>query len=244
MFHSFQIDLGGDERVSGRVYPRQARPIGATLLLAHGAGADQTSAFMVVFADALAARGLDVVTFNFPYTEKRRRVPDPQPRLEACYRAAIERASGGVTGIPQQPLIIGGKSLGGRIASHVASTRASDDPLVGLVFLGYPLHPPGKPRQLRSAHLPAIDVPVLIVQGSRDAFGSPDEIRAAFAPLGDRATLFVVEGGDHSLKVARRSAEPQDRVYAAVQDEIAGWAHRIVQAPGEGASRDAAHHQR
>ncbi len=226
----FDIDLGNGDRVSARAYPHAPGPaIGATLLLAHGAGADQSSAFIVAFAQGLAARGLDVVTFNFPYTEKRRRVPDPQPRLEECYRSAIRAVSAGVEDVPRQRLILGGKSLGGRIASHVAAAGVDQDLLLGLVFLGYPLHPPGKARQLRSAHLAAIPVPVLVVQGSRDAFGSPEEIRAAFASLATRATLFVVEGGDHSLKVPRRSGPAQEEVYAAAQDEIARWARGIAQ---------------
>ena len=196
----------------------------ATLILAHGAGAPQSSAFMVDFARALARRGCQAVTFNFPYTEQGRRLPDRAPTLEACFRdviAAIRARADLGTG----PLVIGGKSMGGRIASHLAAQGLAD--LAGLVALGYPLHPPSRPEQLRALHLARIRQPMLIVQGSRDAFGTPEELRPALAPLGATATLQVVEGGDHSFKVPKRGPITQEEVFERVQDEIARWIGRL-----------------
>jgi len=196
----------------------------ATLILAHGAGAPQSSTFMVDFARGLASRGCQAVTFNFPYAEQGRRLPDRAPTLEACFRdviAAIRARADLATG----PLVIGGKSMGGRIASHLAAQGLAD--LAGLVALGYPLHPPGRPEQLRALHLARIRQPMLIVQGSRDAFGTPEELRPALAPLGATATLQVVEGGDHSFKVPKRGPITQEEVFARVQDEIAGWIRRL-----------------
>jgi hypothetical protein len=196
----------------------------ATLILAHGAGAPQSSAFMVDFARGLARRGCQAVTFNFPYTEQGRRLPDRAPTLEACFRdviAAIRARADLGTG----PLVIGGKSMGGRIASHLAAQGLAD--LAGLVALGYPLHPPGRPEQLRALHLARIRQPMLIVQGSRDAFGTPEELRPALVPLGATATLQVVEGGDHSFKVPKRGPITQEEVFERVQDEIARWIGRL-----------------
>jgi predicted alpha/beta-hydrolase family hydrolase len=211
--------------VTALVYsPPEPSRRAATLILAHGAGAPQSSAFMVDFARALARRGCQAVTFNFPYTEQGRRLPDRAPTLEACFRDVIvairARADLG-TG----PLVIGGKSMGGRIASHLAAQGLAD--LAGLVALGYPLHPPGRPEQLRAEHLARIRQPMLIVQGSRDAFGTPEELRLALVPLGATATLQVVEGGDHSFKVPKRGPITQEEVFERVQDEIARWIGRL-----------------
>jgi uncharacterized protein len=211
--------------VTALVYPppEPARAL-ATLILAHGAGASQSSAFMVDFARGLARRGCHAVTFNFPYTEQGRRLPDRAPTLEACFRdvvAAIRARAELAAG----PLVIGGKSMGGRIASHLAAQGLAD--LSGLVALGYPLHPPGRPEQLRALHLARIRQPFLIVQGSRDAFGTPEELRPVLAPLAGVVTLHVVEGGDHSFKVPKRGPVTQEEVFERVQDEIAGWIGRL-----------------
>jgi hypothetical protein len=193
----------------------------ATLILGHGAGAGQRSTFMVDIAHALSERGLDVVTFNFLYTEQRRRIPDRGPALEACYRAVIETVGSEVESA-RQALFIGGKSMGGRIATQVASA----DPglaLAGLVLLGYPLHPPGRPNERRDKHLPAIARPMLFVQGSRDAFGTPAELTTIVDRLQPRPTLHVVEQGDHSFKLSRKDPAAQAAVYAAVQQAIVDW---------------------
>jgi len=197
-----------------------ASRIDTTLILAHGAGASQSSDFMVAFAEGLARRGAHTVTFNFPYMEQGRRLPDRAETLEACFRAVIT-AVRGRDDLAAGRLVIGGKSLGGRMASHVAAAGLAD--LAGLVFLGYPLHPPGKPEQLRARHLARISQPMLFVQGSRDAFGTPEELAPILEPLGRAARVHVVEGGDHSFAVPKRSPLSQSDVLARAQDEIARW---------------------
>jgi len=192
----------------------------ATLVLAHGAGAPQQSAFMVGFARGLADLGVDVVTFNFLYTEQRRRVPDRTEALDACYRAAIGAAR---QHVGRDTVFIGGKSMGGRIATHLA---AADDAvalgIAGVVLLGYPLHPPGKPDQPRAAHLPRIRVPMLFVQGERDPFGTPEELRTVLEPISSRVTLHAVEKGDHSLAPSRQATAVAS-TYSELQDVIARW---------------------
>jgi uncharacterized protein len=195
---------------------------GMTVILGHGAGANQLHPFMRLFANGLAERGFDVMTFNFLYLEQGRRVPDTKAKLEACYRAVIEAALRHKK-LKENRLVIGGKSMGGRIASQVAATPESTDKIAGLVFLGYPLHPPGKPEQLRDAHLKDVRAPMLFVQGTRDAFGTPDELRAVIKRLHLPATLHAIEGGDHSLKVPKSLGVPQTEVYENVMNEIAGW---------------------
>jgi predicted alpha/beta-hydrolase family hydrolase len=193
-------------------------PAGATLILGHGAGAGQRSAFMVEFAHALSSLGLDVVTFNFLYTEQGRRIPDRAPALEACYRAVIDAVYANVA-TARRALFIGGKSMGGRIATQVAAA----DPqlrLAGLVLLGYPLHPPGRPAERRDKHLPAIARPMLFVQGRRDAFGTPDELAPALALLQPPPVVHVVAQGDHSFKVSKKDPGAQAAVYAGVQRAI------------------------
>ena len=172
-----------------------------------------------------AARGIDAVTFNFLYTEHGRRAPDPNDKLEACYRAVIEAVRGHKR-LRGNKLAIGGKSMGGRIASQVAASGAGD--LAGLVFLGYPLHPPGNPEKLRANHLADIKAPMLFVQGSRDTFGTPDELRPIIKKLKPTATLYVVEGGDHSFKVPKSSGMPQQDVHNAVLDEVSRWLRESV----------------
>jgi predicted alpha/beta-hydrolase family hydrolase len=220
MSERFAVEIAPDQKVTAIAYPAAKRDrAGITLVLGHGAGAGQTSAFMVSFATALAARGIDTVTFNFPYTEQGRRLPDPNGKLETCYRAVITTLGQRKNG-PDR-LAIGGKSMGGRIASQVAAVGAPE--VAGLVFLGYPLHPPGKPDQLRSKHLPAIKAPMLFVQGSRDTFGTPDELRPIIKTLKVPAELYAVEGGDHSFKVLKRAGVTQEETYEAVLDRIDHW---------------------
>ena len=189
-------------------------------MLAHGAGAPQQSAFIVGFARGLAERGLDVLTFNFLYMEQRRRVPDRTEKLEACYRAAVETAR---DHFGRATVFISGKSMGGRIATHLAAAADADDlGIRGVVALGYPLHPPGKPQQLRAAHLSRIRVPILIVQGERDPFGTPAELKPVLGVISADVTLHVIENGDHSLAPSRQ----KDRVaaaYGGIQDVIVKW---------------------
>src|ERR1700738_2051544 len=160
----FCIEVAPNQGVTALVYTAGKPDLaGVTVILGHGAGADQSSDFMTRFATGLAARGINVVTFNFPYTEQCRRVPDANKALEACFRAVIEAVRHKKLG--RGTLVIGGKSMGGRIASQVAATSAPG--VEGLVFLGYPLHPPGRADQLRAKHLPDITVPMLFVRPNR-----------------------------------------------------------------------------
>ena len=201
--------------------PKKLR-LGTTFILGHGAGAGQLHPFMRLFASGLAERGIDVLTFNFIYMEQRRSVPDPKAKLESCYLAVIDAATRHKK-LKGNRLATGGKSMGGRIASQVAAQPESAREIAALVFLGYPLHPPGRPDKLRDAHLPEIKAPMLFVQGSRDTFGTPEELRAVFKKHHLSPTLHVVEGGDHSLKVPKSLGVTQDQVYASVMDTIAGW---------------------
>jgi predicted alpha/beta-hydrolase family hydrolase len=185
----------------------------ATLILAHGAGAGQTHPFMTAVARGLSERGVDVFTFDFPYMQARRKMPDRMPQLVASYRAAIEEASENFESARQR-LFIGGKSMGGRAATHVAADDPSL-PIKGIVLLGYPLHPPGKLDQLRDAHLPNVKRPMLFVQGTRDTFGTPDELRPVLAKLSPAPTLYEVEREGHSFKIS-------DQILTTIVDWIAG----------------------
>jgi predicted alpha/beta-hydrolase family hydrolase len=213
----------GDEEVTSLLYVASKKQrLGVTLILGHGAGAGQLHPFMRLFATGMAERGFDALTFNFVYMEKRRSVPDPKAKLELCFRSVIEAATNHKK-LKGNRLAIGGKSMGGRIASQVAAQPDSADKIAALVFLGYPLHPPGRPDKLRDAHLPEITAPMLFVQGSRDSFGTPDELRAVFKKHRLSPTLHVVEGGDHSLKVPKTLGVPQEQVYSGVMDSISAW---------------------
>lgn len=220
MAEEFRVDINEFQTVTAMLYPATSRGrAGITLILGHGAGAGQSSPFMVNFATELAARGIDTVTFNFFYAEHRRGAPDPNDKLEACYRAVIETVRKHKK-LSRNVVAIGGKSMGGRIASQVAAAGVGD--LTGLVFLGYPLHPPGNPEKLRSKHLPSIKAPMLFIQGSRDTFGTGEELKPIVKKL-PHATLHIIEGGDHSLKVPKSAGVTQEEVYKSVQDEIVRW---------------------
>lgn len=219
----FTIAINERDSVTAFVYaaPKKVR-LGITLILGHGAGAPQSHPFMRLFASGLAERGLDALTFNFAYMEQGRKAPDPKAKLEACY-AAVMVAAGAHKKLKGNRLAIGGKSMGGRIASQVAATAEFADKIFALALLGYPLHPPGNPEKLRDAHLNQIKAPLLIVQGERDAFGTAEELRATIKRLHLAVTLHVVAGGDHSLKAPKSLGVPQEQIYENVMDEIASW---------------------
>jgi len=216
----FRIAVDGGE-TSARMYAAAGPAVDATLILGHGAGAGQQSAFIVDFARALAALGLDVVTFNFLYIEQRRRIPDRGPALEACYAAVVAAVRERIASA-RNHLFIGGKSMGGRIATQIAATDHVA-PIAGLILLGYPLHPPGRPDRPRDKHLAAIRRPMLIVQGSRDTFGMPSELTPILDTLSPRPLMYVVSGGDHSFKIARRNPLEQSAVYDDIQRTIVEW---------------------
>ena len=190
----------------GEVSGAWNRPDGdarSVLVLAHGAGHGMNTRLLIDIAEALASRGVAVLRFNFPYMEAERRRPDPQPRLEACYRAVADAVAEEF----ERPFL-GGKSMGGRIASHVVADSLPAGgrgfPAAGLVFLGYPWHPPGKPERVRDAHLPQIEVPMLFLQGTRDPFATPELLHRTASGL-PTARLVEIDGGDHSFKVRGRS---------------------------------------
>jgi uncharacterized protein len=187
----------------------------ALLVLAHGAGAGQQHPFMTTVAKGFAARGVDVVTFDFPYMRERRKVPDRAPVLEKAFHEVVPAAR---RWSAAGRFFIGGKSMGGRMATHLGAAQPAD--LAGIIVFGYPLHPPGKPDQLRVEHLPSITAPVLVVQGERDSFGTPDELRPALASMKIAVDLQVVARGDHSLAVSGRRRE---EVLDEVLDVAVAW---------------------
>jgi predicted alpha/beta-hydrolase family hydrolase len=168
------------------------------LILAHGAGNDMHSPFLKTIADWLQERRVNVVRFNFPYAAAGKKIPDPSEFLENSWRLVIDWAK---QHFDFDGLYIGGKSMGARISTMVAADIAD---LNGMVFLGYPLHPPGRFDQLRDEYLYPLRVPMLFIQGTRDAFARMDLLQQTLSDLRDRATLHWIEGGDHSYKVLVR----------------------------------------
>src|SRR5438132_7217908 len=215
------VEVSPDNSVTALLYAASKRDrAGVTLILGHGAGANQLSGFMRLFAAGLASRGLDVMTFNFLYMEQGRHVPDQKAKLESCYGAVIKAALNHRK-LKGNRLVIGGKSMGGRIASQVAADFNNEQAIIaGLVFLGYPLHPPGNPEKLRDAHLIQIKAPMLFIQGSRDAFGTSEELRQIIKKHHLPATLDVIDGGDHSFKVPKSSGIPQQQIYETAMNQI------------------------
>ena len=192
---------------------------GGTVVLAHGAGADMNHEFMEVFARGLAEFDLKVYRFNFLYTEQKRKAPDRQPVLEDTYGEVVEA----IRAEAPRPLVLGGKSMGGRIASHIAASGTECD---GLVFLGYPLHPPGRPDRIRDAHLGDVAVPMLFVEGTRDPFcplGTLEKVRARLGPT----DLVVIEDGDHSLKVRKSSGRSTADAWQEAITAIADWMTKL-----------------
>jgi predicted alpha/beta-hydrolase family hydrolase len=237
---SFRVAISPAAEVTATAYPAVASPAAPAahtapagaelaLLLAHGAGAGQRHPYIVGTAKRLSERGISVVTFDFLYTERGKKLPDRNDALEACLRAVFDAVRAKTDGL----LFAGGKSMGGRIASQVAAKGEIET--AGLVFLGYPLHPPGKPREAppgrsargkrepRDKHLPGIRAPMLFVQGTRDSFGTAAEIAPLLPGLTRGSRLVPVEGGDHSHTVPKRGGTPQETVLASIADEIAAW---------------------
>ena len=169
---------------------------------------------------AFESHGQAAVTFNFPYIDAGRSAPDRAPVLEAHFEKVWNQAAATATG----PMIAAGKSMGGRIASQVAARGGFTPPPAGLIFFGYPLHPPNQPAKRRDEHLPRISVPMLFLHGTRDPFGTPEEMTALVAPL-PHATLHLIDGGDHSLVVKRKdSADSVERAVAVA----AAWLQALT----------------
>jgi uncharacterized protein len=224
------VAVNDKEAVTALLYPADKKDrAGLTIILGHGAGANQSSGFMRTFAKGLASRGFDVMTFNFVYMEQGRSVPDQKHKLEGCFRAVIAAALKHKK-LKSNRLVLGGKSMGGRIASQVMAGEARESiaaEVAGLVFLGYPLHPPGQSNKLRVEHLEHIKKPMLFVQGTRDALGSPDEINPYIKNLRPAAKIYSIEGGDHSFKAPKKFGKPPDQIFDDAMNEIDSWSRAL-----------------
>lgn len=222
---SYQIPLDDGQTLSAAaaVPPNFRRQDTSGVVLAHGAGSSMNHPFMVGVQQGLATAGYLALTFNFPYAERRRWPPDRRPVLERAYTRVLEWLDDHRTLRPGS-VVIGGKSLGGRIASHVAAAGA---PAAGLLYLGYPLHPPGKPDRLRAEHLGDIAQPMLFVAGTRDALCNPTRFRAVVDALGPRAAVHMIEGGDHSFRVPQRLGRTDADIVAEIVEASASWLRSI-----------------
>jgi predicted alpha/beta-hydrolase family hydrolase len=216
------IAVSGGIRVSGLLQmPPRAR---ACYVLAHGAGAGMEHPFMAAVAVELAERGIASLRYQFPYMERGTKRPDPPQLAQATVRAAVIEAQ---RLVPDLPRFAGGKSFGGRMTSQAQAAAPLPD-VRGLIFLGFPLHPAGRPSQDRAKHLFDVRLPMLFLQGSRDALAALDELRPVCKALGRRATLNVFADADHSFHVPARSGRDDAQVRADVLDALAAWIDTIV----------------
>jgi predicted alpha/beta-hydrolase family hydrolase len=196
------------------------------VLLAHGAGSDMHAPALVRVAEALAAARIPSLTFNFPYRTAGRRAPDRAPKLEATVRdAAGQLARQARVGFDR--IVFGGRSMGGRMCSLVVGAEQDPLPALGLVLLGYPLHPPGRPEQLRVEHFPRLRVPALFVSGTRDTFGTPDELQHHARRIRGRVTFHWLESADHGFKPLKASGLTQTGVLADVTETVVDWVQNL-----------------
>jgi predicted alpha/beta-hydrolase family hydrolase len=214
---SVGIDVAADLTVSGLLLvPDGAK---ACFVLAHGAGAGMTHPFMAAVATGLYERGIATLRYQFPYMDRRSRRPDPPALAHATVRAAVSQANGRLPGLV---LVAGGKSFGGRMTSQ-AQAEAPLAGVRGIAFLGFPLHPAGKPSVTRARHLADVGVPMLFLQGTRDTLAEPSLVQEVMAGLGERATLVEFEDADHSFHVPARSGRTDEQVRNELLDALAGW---------------------
>ncbi len=213
---------GDGVRVSGLLLaPPRAR---ACYVLAHGAGAGMAHPFMAAIAAELSERGIATLRYQFPYMEQRSKRPDPPKVAHAAVRAAVAEAA---RLLPKLPLLAGGKSFGGRMTSQ-AQAAAPLAGVRGLVFLGFPLHPAGKPSRERAKHLFDVQIPMLFLQGTRDALATLTELEPLREALGDRATLRLYQDADHSFHVPARSGRTDAQVRGEMCDAIAAWVDGVL----------------
>ena len=219
---ALSITVGG-ERVSGLLL----RPEGAKALylFAHGAGVGMNHPSMATNAEGLAARGIATLRYQFPYMEKGGGRPD-SPRIAQATVLAAAGAAGEVA--PDLPLFAGGRSYGGRMTSQAQATAPLPG-VRGLAFLGFPLHPPGAPGFSRAVHLERVNVPMLFVSGDRDALADADLLKSTVAGLGERATLHLISGGDHGLRVLVKSGRTNEEAQTEALDTLAAWMLRLAQ---------------
>jgi uncharacterized protein len=194
-------------------------------VLAHGAGAGMNHPFMVAVADELAALGIATLRYQFPFAEKKSKRPDPPQLAQATVRAAVEAAQ---KLAPDLPLIAGGKSFGGRMTSQ-AQAAAPLPKVRALAFLGFPLHPPGQPSVVRAEHLSQVHIPMLFLQGTRDAFAELALIEPLAKRLGSRATLTLIEDADHSFHVLARTGRSDSQVRTVMLTALSSWADAVMQ---------------
>jgi uncharacterized protein len=219
------VTIAVDEthRVSGLLQtPRGAR---ACYVLAHGAGAGMTHPFMAAIADGLATRGIATLRHQFPYMERGSRRPDAPKLAQATVRAAVTEAS---RLVPKLPLIAGGKSFGGRMTSQ-AQAESPLPGVLGLAFLGFPLHASGRPSDERAAHLFDVKIPMLFLQGTRDALADIALLRQLVGAFGRRATLVTIEYGDHSFHVPARTGRTDAEVRNEMLDALAAWIDAVIE---------------
>lgn len=213
----FALDVPGSGRVDALLLA-PARPL-ACLVLAHGAGAGMRHPFLAGIAQGLAQHAIATLRFQFPYMQQGSKRPDAPKVAQAAIRAAVDEAARRLPGVPA---FAGGKSFGGRMSSQAQALEPLRD-VRGIVFLGFPLHLPKKPSTDRAAHLAQVKLPMLFLQGTRDPLADLGLIREVTAGLGERATLHVVEGGDHSFEVLVRSGRTGEEVRQELVDTMAGW---------------------
>ena len=204
-----KIRLESGSLFSSGVLLEPANPRSFGVILGHGAGGNMNAPFMNFFHRGIADAGYPCLKFNFFYSEARKKAPDPQHLLISCFEKAIEA-------MPVDKVLIGGKSMGGRIASYVAAHQK----VAGLIFLGYPLHPPGKMDQLRDQHLYSIGKPMLFASGTKDPFARLDLLNQTIEKIGIHATRFLVENGGHSFEVPKKNSRPQAEILNDVLHEI------------------------
>jgi uncharacterized protein len=218
---SLTIEVGDTAVSALLIAPAKAR---AAYVFAHGAGAGMAHAFMAAVADELAERGIATLRYQFPYMENRSKRPDPPKVAHAAVRAAVAEAQ---RRLPKLPLIAGGKSFGGRMTSQAQAAEPLAG-VAGLAFLGFPLHPAGKPSQDRAKHLADVKVPMLFLQGTRDALAELDQLEPVCKSLGQRATLQLFADADHSFHVPARSGRKDPQVRAEMLDAMAAWIERVT----------------
>ena len=187
------------------------------LIIAHGAGGPMYSPFITLFHKGMAEKGYLTVKFNFPYMEARRKVPDKREILESSYREVIDTVKNGK--YHPKLVFVGGKSMGGRIASQVA---AGGEEVDGLFFLGYPLHRPGQLDMLRDEHLYRIEKPMLFISGTKDQFAKKELLDQVVSKLGDKAKIEWIEGGDHSYNT-RQGKDVQSKIYSEAMETLDSW---------------------
>ena len=220
--HDLIIQVDPNQTVSGLLLvPDRAR---ACFVLAHGAGAGMSHPFMEAIASGLGERGIATLRYQFPYMEKGSKRPDPPAVAQATVRAAVAEAR---LRMPALPLFAGGKSFGGRMTSQAQAASALPD-VIGLAFLGFPLHPAGKPSRTRGEHLSNVHIPMLFMQGTRDALADVVLIRQVVTELGARASLATIPDADHSFHVPARSGRTDPQVRSELLDVLAAWLDRVA----------------